>query len=385
MEERRLWELIGKRIAGEADAGELEELNSLLEKFPEALYTLETMGFYWRSAGEKADSLQREAALERHMRRIAANRAADEANSSLEGLNRAANANPATPGLWLYRRLIIGAAAAAAVFTGCLLLIPVLTKKTPKNFEIAVTTKRERRQLLLPDGSTVWLNAGTTITYRQTPDSMREVTLSGEAYFSVRHDASHPFVVHTGRMDIRDIGTAFNVRAYPLDKTIEATLVEGSIDVRLSKGKGGAVLTKPHQKFILSQARQPGANRAPGVDAEPGVDSGQGADSGADAKPGAARQTYQVSTAVIGAADSLLAETAWMKNMLVFRNESFEELARRMERWYDVTIRFTEDGPARYRFTGVVADESLEQALQELQIMKRFHFRIDGKTVSIGQ
>src|ERR1700754_138762 len=126
MEEKRLWELIGKRITGEADAAELGELNSLHEKFPEALYTLETMGFYWRSTGEKADSLQREAALERHLHRISVIRAVETADSG----DGAADSGDAGSIRTLYRRLIITAVAAAAVFIGCLLLIPSLTKKT---------------------------------------------------------------------------------------------------------------------------------------------------------------------------------------------------------------------------------------------------------------
>ena len=379
MEEKKLWELLGKKITGEADAGELEELNRLLEKFPEALYTLETMEHYWRSSGEKADILQREAALDRHLQRLPAATPdpASEADAAwLSGPDKAG-----TRRLPLYRRYITGAAAAAAVFMGCLLLIPALRKRGGKAStlplrQMAATTMGERRQIQLPDGSTVWLNAGTTIQYIQRPgtDSLREVSLSGEAYFEVKHDTAHPFLVHTQHMDIRDLGTSFNVKAYPQDRTAEATLLEGSIDVRLNKEKGGAVLTRPNQKFTVFARSGNGDLPAAHPD---NIRPAQ------TLKRTPVPEAYQVSNAGTDAVDSLLAETAWMKNMLVFRNESFEDLATRLERWYDVTIHFTDSDRARYRFTGVLADESLEQALQELQIMKPFHFSITGKTVRI--
>lgn len=401
MEEKKLWELLGKKITGEAEGGELGELNRLLEKYPEALYTLETMEHYWRSSGENADSLQRESALERHLRRLPPAAAAPGESDDAVGRGEHVDAEwPTERGepagtVWrtgshetglrrlpLYRRYMAGTAAAAAVFVGCLLLIPALRKKGNRPSilplrQMAVTTMGERRQVQLPDGSTVWLNAGTTIQYIQRPgaDSLREVSLSGEAFFEVKHDAAHPFLVHTQDMDIRDLGTSFNVKAYPLDPMAEATLVEGSIDVRLNKEKGGAVLTRPHQKFTVFSGS---GNDSPGLHPDE-------ARRVQVMKRKPVQDAYLVSTAVIDAADSLLAETAWMKNMLVFRNESFEDLATRLERWYDVSIRFTDSDQARYRFTGVLADETLEQALQELQLMKSFHFRITGKTVSIGK
>jgi len=99
MEEKKLWELLGKKITGEADASELEELNRLLEKFPEALYTLENMEHYWRSTGEKADILQRETALDRHLLRlpVATPVPISEAGSSGSCLHGLPAADPCAP------------------------------------------------------------------------------------------------------------------------------------------------------------------------------------------------------------------------------------------------------------------------------------------------
>jgi ferric-dicitrate binding protein FerR (iron transport regulator) len=176
-------------------------------------------------------------------------------------------------------------------------------------------------------------------------------------------------------MDIRDLGTSFNVKAYPRDKTAEATLLEGMIDVRVNKGQEGMVLTRPHQKFTVF-ARPEGGESHNHPDSPPSMPA---------ANKKTDEQSFQVSTAAVNISDSLLAETAWMKNMLVFRDETFEELAIRLERWYAISIRFSDTDRVHYRFTGVLADESLEQALQVLQMMKPFHFTISGKTVHIGK
>ena len=388
---QKLWELLGKKITGEADAAELEELNELLAKYPEALYTSEAMESYWRSFGEKADILQREAALERHLQRwteatseergMMADGAGEDDGTYRDGDYRAGeDRGSGNRRGRIYRRLLAGGAAVAAVFAGCLLLIPALRKKvtSPQPVvlrQVAATTLGERRQVRLPDGSTVWMNAGTTIEYIQRPgiDSQRVVSLSGEACFEIRHDAKHPFLVRTPQMDIRDLGTSFNVKAYPLDRTTEATLLEGMIDVRVNRGKEGMVLNRPHQKFTVFA--RPGGGE---VHYQP--DSSQ---SMRTAEKKTNQPTYQVSTASVNTSDSLLAETAWMKNMLVFQDETFEELAIKLERWYAIRIRFSDTDRMHYRFTGVLADESLEQALQVLQMMKPFHFTISGKTVHI--
>ena len=83
--------------------------------------------------------------------------------------------------------------------------------------------------------------------------------------------------------------------------------------------------------------------------------------------------------------DSLVAETAWMKDVLVFQNKSFRELAVLMERWYDVTITFDEDKMGEYRFTGAFADETIEQALDQLKLVRRFNYSIAERKVVINE
>jgi ferric-dicitrate binding protein FerR (iron transport regulator) len=345
MEEKKLWELIGKKVTGEADAGELAELNRLLEKFPEALYALETMENYWKASPERAERDLREASLDRHLQRL------QHENTLKAGKRPRA----------IVKYLLLGASAAAA----CILLyyfLPAMKQgrnppSVPGTSTVTVTTGTERRRLTLPDGSVVWLNAATTVSYSTTytKDSLRKLVLTGEAFFQVKHDPQHPFTVQTRNLDIVDIGTAFNVNAYAADSDVEATLMEGAIEVKWNKGAKHVLMTKPNQKCT--------------------VFTGAGTDRISDVKP--------------SAGDRPSAEAVWLQDSLAFHNETFRNIAVKMERKYGISIQFDKPEQANYRFTGVFTHETPEQALQELQLIgtrtRTFHFTRKNNTIIIKE
>jgi ferric-dicitrate binding protein FerR (iron transport regulator) len=368
MESNILWELIGKKIAGEASPEELQHLQALLERYPEALYTLETLDTYWRSGEERLEHERREAALERHMDRM---------RDLQPEMGSTASLLP-----W-WRRRVLGYTAAAAAVTGIIVMTffrHTRTQSTGLTDQAKPTltltaTKGNRNHFTLPDGSKVWLNAGTTLTYPVSfdKDNIREVTLTGEAFFKVTHDSRHPFWIHTSRMDIHDLGTSFNVKAYPKDKTFETTLVEGSLEVRLKDAKDMKVLSHPNEKITVyatgEAAGMQGADRIRGKISTRRRDSAD----------------FRTSMAIPNPNDSMLAETAWLKNVLVFNNESFADLAVRMERWYDVSINFKDTKQGKFRFTGAFANETVKQALFELQQIRPFHYTIEGKNILIRE
>jgi transmembrane sensor len=369
MESNRLWELIAKRTAGEADPDELAELDELIRNHPEALYSMEIMEKYWTTAGRTPEETGREQSLTNLLNRIGN-------HDQMQAEPTVLHAKPASRGK--LRAIVIGASIAASV----LLLVaiwlqydntekkPLVVKKPALKTLVAV--KGNKSQFVLPDGSKLWLNAGTTVSYTEGIDtsSVREVFLSGEAFFQVVHNEKRPFIIQTAHMEIRDIGTSFNVKAYPSDKTTEATLIEGSIEVRMKTNRQSAVLARPNEKITVF-------NR-----------SGQTADTATDLKAvkaaGDSKPAY-VLTKVSPQQNHHLLETAWMDNMLVFENESFEELAVRMERWFDVQIRFQSEDLKKIRFTGAFADETVKQALVELQLMRAFHFSIEQNKIRISR
>jgi ferric-dicitrate binding protein FerR (iron transport regulator) len=156
------------------------------------------------------------------------------------------------------------------------------------------------------------------------------------------------------------LGTAFNVRSYPSEKKIETSLVHGRVEIALDNNPENRYILKPSQKLILATGEAP-------------IKKGQ--------------QKKQSPIAVLSTVhyldDSTIAETSWVENKLVFDDEDFEEIARKMERWYGVSIRFKTERLKRERLTGVFEKETVSQALAYLQETTPFHFTIKNNEIII--
>ncbi len=224
-------------------------------------------------------------------------------------------------------------------------------------------------QVVLPDGSKVWLNAGSTLRYDsasfQTSD--RHVELSGEAYFDIAHDARRPFIVQSGQVRIRVLGTVFNVRAYPEDPDVETSLIRGSVEVTLEDRPDDKYILRPHEKLVVSNGTAGAVQQLAGLDSQAEI------------------RVPLVSVRRITVADSgkLIHETAWVDNKLVFRSEDFSALAARMERHFGVRIRF--DNPERQslNFTGIFTTETIGQALEAMRLVHPFEYSLDNENVLI--
>lgn len=236
-----------------------------------------------------------------------------------------------------------------------------------ENINQVSTQLGSRTKIILPDGTKVWLNVGSKLSYPDIKNaSQRVVTLTGEAYFEVVHDASRPFIVHTDYMDVRDIGTAFEVKYYPGDKQFEATLIEGSIEVINPKDPERKVLLKPKEKIIVPILPAVQEIKTP--------------------VPHQEDETTIYTIAKIKATEhGLFPETAWVQNQLVFDNEPFKELAIRMERWYDVKIYFTDTAIAETRFSGIINNETIDQALQAMKFSVPFSYQIRDNRIWINK
>jgi ferric-dicitrate binding protein FerR (iron transport regulator) len=245
---------------------------------------------------------------------------------------------------------------------------PPVTQLTDQVMEVAVRNG-EKQHLVLPDGSQVWLNAGSTLQYYAETFSgpRREVTLSGEAYFDIAHDEQRPFLVKSGHLQIRVLGTAFNVKAYPGEKEIETSLIRGAVEIKLDNRPKDVYILRPNEKLVVS-------NQSP-----------------ASVQQVAARESQTeesvplISLRQITVADSgrLVHETAWVQNMLVFRAESFASLAPRLERWYGVKFHFRNQGREALTFTGIFTTETISQALQAMQLVQPFEFIQENENIYI--
>jgi ferric-dicitrate binding protein FerR (iron transport regulator) len=248
---------------------------------------------------------------------------------------------------------------------------PSPENKSAKASEV-ISKPGARTKLLLPDGTEVWLNSGSKLNYQKDFNtSFREVELEGEAFFDVVKDPEHPFIVHTSGIDVKVLGTVFNVKSYPQDETIEATLLRGIIEVtRKDNPNSPKVILRPNEKLIFNkQLSTTSLNTRPAKSA--------------DTKQLKIEPDISVAPIPKNIPDSEKIETSWVYNRLVFNGDSFQELAEKMERWYNIKIVFKSDDLFKYRFKGVFEKETIQEAMDALKLTARFSYKIKDNEIDL--
>lgn len=267
-----------------------------------------------------------------------------------------------------FSRLFRLVAAAVVMAILSFFAIDWYNKPSAESLKVFECAYGERKNLQLPDGSVVILNSGSKMKIRDDYGvSARDIYLEGEAFFDVKHNRDIAFIVHTPAMDVRAVGTAFNVKAYPGEKVTEASLVRGLVEVTLKKEQNRKLILHPNEKVQWSPQNQEnghvsGANLS---DKEKTTNSG----------------SLQSLTKTDG---DEIKEIAWIENKLVFADESFEDIAILLERWYGVKIAFADDMIRHYRFTGSFEKEKIETVLAFLKESKNFNYEIiPGDTLTV--
>lgn len=264
----------------------------------------------------------------------------------------------------LFNRRWIGAAAAVILLTVFGFLF---YNKQARQQLAAVVIKRvdvpfgKMMQVTLPDGSRVKLNAGSHFTYPSVfSATQREVDLEGEGFFEVTKNPKRPFLVHTAGFTVKVLGTVFNVRAYRNDKSTETTLLKGKVQVELTDDPEKKIILSPLEKLTINKPVQTIANQP--------------------VKAAVAKIKYEVATLPSIDSDTY-PENAWIKNKIMFANSDFEDVARQMERKYDVHIVFTDEALKKEQISGVLENESLDTALNFLKQIVSLQTKTEGSTV----
>lgn len=224
------------------------------------------------------------------------------------------------------------------------------------------------------DGSEVTLNAGSKIKYANTFGSKsREVILEGEAYFKVAKNKDLPFIVKTSHADIRALGTEFNVKAYPDDQTIETTLVEGSVKIEQKAGK-----TK-HENFIL----QP--NQKVIIYKEQVFAMADNAKVNEKEKLEEKKDKLEPIKAVVAKNVNIAPSVSWKEERWIFDQQDLQGLATEFERRFDVRIHFGSDRLKKFRFTGTLLAEPIEQVLKVMEVSIPVKYKIIGKDIYLTE
>jgi ferric-dicitrate binding protein FerR (iron transport regulator) len=354
----QIWFLLSRNLSGEATPDEKEALMKALQQQPDLMQQYELLQRLWKPGHN--NSIEEIETKIGHILR----RSANETAATDQLINTPSTENK-------FRFLKIARWAAALV--GISLAVWTYTTLGPtarKDDNEIFTKKGSKTRTLLPDGSTVFLNAGSSIVYDPNfSGNTREVTLQGEAYFDIVKQPEKPFIVHAGDINIRVLGTAFNVKSYAEEPTIETTLIRGQVQITYDTyKKGDPIYLHPNQKIVLPKI---------GITL-----SKETTDTSSEAHSLATRTTAIVNLDTSLRENERL-ETAWIYNRLEFRSDRFEGLAKKLERWYNITIHFEDEQVRSLAFTGSMENETVEQAFRALSVAVPFQFEIKGNDVYI--
>lgn len=244
-----------------------------------------------------------------------------------------------------------------------------------------IVPKGERSQLLLPDGTKVWLNSGTIFKY---PSNFlkhgREVYLEGEAFFNVTHN-NQPFIVHLkDNLAVKVFGTEFNVKSYTEDKTVETTLIKGMVHF-LRKDENNQVINevklapkemvtyeKIFKKLTVTKLV---SNNITATSIKTSVPNRE--------KSNKIQQVKEIEATTVSDIT-----TAWKENTLAFQNETLEDISIKMERWFGIQLKIQDDDLKKERFTGNFSDqESVYQVLDIINRSEPIQYTKQNKTTII--
>lgn len=201
-----------------------------------------------------------------------------------------------------------------------------------------------RSKLYLPDGTQVWLNAGSKLTYSQGFGvNDRKISLEGEGYFEVTKNKKLPFAVKTTEMVVTVLGTKFNFRNYAADEEASVTLLEGRVELKNNLVNNNELFLNPNQRAVLNKK------------------SGKASISNV--------QAYRASQ--------------WTRGLLCFNEEKLTDIARVLERSYNVKINIEDDTLNNFRFYGNFTrnDQTIKEVMDVLASTNKLSYQIQGKKI----
>ncbi len=217
------------------------------------------------------------------------------------------------------------------------------------NFTEISVMRGSKTQMTLADGTKLWLNASSKIRYTQDFNKQeRDIFLEGEAYFEVAKNAKKPFNVYAGGVIVQAVGTIFNVKAYPEERVVETTLVEGSVIVAADNKSSEKIQLKPNEQVLYN-------------------------------KPDLQNRENEKILITKGINADLF--TSWISDKLVISSEDLESLAIKLGRKYDVVFHFDDNSLKKLRFTGLLKNETIEQILEVLKISSPVNYRIREREI----
>ena len=355
------WLLAGKSLSGEASDKEKENLNHLLETNNGFNETFRFLGENWNKIEHfkefeqinvEEDWLILKAKIEKIKK------------SEIKSIR-------------LYKAILPYAAAALVFLTTSVFLLWQNLKSTVSvpQYTHIIAPLGSKTNLILPDGTNIWLNAGSSIKFNNNFNKdNREINLKGEAFFEVSKQ-DIPFNVTVPGIVFNVLGTSFNIKAYPDENYIETTLVKGSLKVLKGtedKIKFKEFEMKPNQKAVFW--KEFGTMTVEKIQ---------------DQKEKFRKSDIPVTVPriekiTLTQKQDVEEEIGWINGIIVVNSEPLEELVRKLERIYDVEFEFKDTVLEEYRYSGRLKELTLEQVLRAMKLTSPIDFKIEEKKVFIS-
>lgn len=224
----------------------------------------------------------------------------------------------------------------------------------PNDFSVSVNEINvpfgSRTNIILPDGTTVWLNSGSKLTYNSDYGKVnRKVSLQGEAFFNVKHNEGSNFIVKTSDLEIQDLGTEFVVKAYPDESLIETILINGKVEISKTNNVQDKMhyTLEPKQKLTYNKLLQ-------------------------DNKNGNIKVTH---------VNDPQDYASWKDGKLIINSENLEELALKLERFYNVKITFQDSSVKSFKFSGTLEDLTVEEVFMAISKTAPIEFKITKNNI----
>jgi ferric-dicitrate binding protein FerR (iron transport regulator) len=193
-----------------------------------------------------------------------------------------------------------------------------------------------RTSFILPDGTTGMLNSGSSLSYSQPFNNNRQVNLEGEAWLDVKHDEANPFLINAANSVVRVLGTSLNVSAYSSENYIEVVLAKGKVEF-LNKDNNEIASMIPSQRLVFRDGHISSSYTDPGK------------------------------------------YTSWTEGKLVFRGDPMEEVARRLERWYNIRVVIKDSSLLNYSFRAIFEDDKIEEVMRFISMTSPIRYEISPR------
>jgi ferric-dicitrate binding protein FerR (iron transport regulator) len=336
--------IIFLHLSGEADLEEIQELRKWLNSDPVNKEIYENVAEFWKSSKIGLDTKDHDNAYNLLLGRI---NSFHETNVKHIDLKKSFRANNGWRRLQLVAAVIIFFVIS---FWGVQISLEDRVKEEPAIHSEAIVEKQnqngQKSTIKLPDGSTVWLNAGSVISYPKIFDSNeRRIILTGEAFFDVQKDVQRPFIVEAGNLNISVLGTQFNVKAFPGENVSNVSLVSGKVKVDRIRDEN------QYESLFLE----------PGEEIAYSEENGQ-----------VERQKFDVEYV-----------TGWKDGLLILKNDSFDSFIRKLKQWYGVEVEVKGIPNRNFIVTGRFQNENMENVLRTLQFSRDFEFTIEDNLLTL--